>query len=96
MTKKTVALDYDHTFTTDPETWIEITNLLRAAGFRIIGVTMRNPTEVRLMEPSYFEACDDVIFTGRKAKEDYVRTYTGYQVDIWIDDQPLGILQDFS
>ena len=36
-----IALDYDDTFTRDPEGWLNFAKLMKSRGHEIIGVTMR-------------------------------------------------------
>lgn len=88
-----VALDYDDTFTRDPDVWYLIVNKLRDAGHTVYGVTMRYPHEASGMDTLYDLACNDLFFTGRKAKKNFMED-RGIFVDVWIDDQPGWVLQD--
>ena len=88
-----IALDYDDTYTRDPDTWNAIARILHIAGHIVIGVTMRHPAEASGMHSSYDEAVDRIYFTGRKAKQAFMRDL-GVLVDVWIDDRPDFILRD--
>jgi hypothetical protein len=87
-----ISLDYDDTFTKDPDAWLEVANTLRAAGHTIYGITMRYPEETVGMSKKYLDACDKIFFTSRKAKWQYL-TERGLDVDVWIDDSPHYILR---
>lgn len=89
--KKVVSIDYDHTFSTDPITWLKVINILRKSNFNVICCTSRYPNE----SPEDFDILkkNDVkcYFTSREAKKDFLERQ-GINVDIWIDDEPYGIL----
>lgn len=76
-----IALDYDGTYTRDPEFWKVFIMSARIRGHEIAIVTMRFPEEK-------LDAGDlEVIYTSRQAKARH------YQADVWIDDMPLSVLQ---
>jgi 5'(3')-deoxyribonucleotidase len=90
---KTIALDYDNTFTTDPEAWEKAMLVLKYSGFRIIGITMRYPEESYDVDMRYGNLCDQIHFTSRKAKMQYCHQ-NNIRVDIWIDDNPNWLFKD--
>lgn len=80
-----IALDYDGTYTADPELWNEFIARCKERGHLVIVVTMRYP------HPN--EAIDvpcEVFYTSRKAK---IKAFDqrGF---IWIDDNPRWLFQD--
>lgn len=79
-----IALDYDRTFTTDPDGWRAVVALMRARGHEFICVTGRKTPPSALHEPAIpmriICAGDD--FKSRAALR------TGLHVDVWIDDMP--------
>lgn len=81
-----IALDYDGTYTADPQLWDEFIRNAKARGHEVTMVTMRSAEHERIPNPP---ACD-IIYTGRKAK----RTF--YNADIVIDDAPQAWSQDFQ
>lgn len=85
-----ISLDYDDTFTQDPEGWLEFANAMRARGHLIYGITMRYDTETAGMSSRYMAACDKIFFTGRKAKQPFMAA-RGIYVNVWIDDNPAWI-----
>lgn len=83
-----IALDYDNTFTADPEFWLEFIELVRKYNHTVICVTARSDTlsnrqELHFSLPIYVEK----FFCGDMPKAAYMK-HTNYKVDIWIDDRP--------
>jgi glycine/D-amino acid oxidase-like deaminating enzyme len=82
----TYAIDYDGTWTTDPEAFQAFAALLRRRGHTVIIVTSRVTgwSEVN-------DACgrhvDDIVMAGRAWKREAAKS-AGYKVDVWIDDRP--------
>lgn len=76
-----VAIDYDDTFTSCPETWGKVVDVLRSAGARVVCVTYRTP------DRSVTDFPGEVFYSAGTPKAEYMHAA---QVDIhvWIDDQP--------
>ena len=77
----TVALDYDGTYTSDPQIWGQIVGLLKRAGFEVICISSRFPN-VPIQDmpvPRYY--------TCGQQKWEFAQE-RGLKVDIWIDDIP--------
>ena len=87
-----IALDYDDTWTRDPDAWYAAMKIMKAAGHTIYGVTMRYPREATGMDMRYVDVCDKLLFTSREAKWYYTRN-KGILIDVWIDDSPHWILR---
>ena len=82
-----IALDYDGTYTADPELWDRFVAQARSRFHQVHIVTMRAECEaVRL-------SCDvdRVHYTDRSAKRQFMQA-RGLNVQIWIDDMPDFIL----
>ena len=88
-----IALDYDDTFTKDPEAWFAAMHYMTLIGHTIIGVTMRYPSEASGMDKRYDAVCDHIYFTCRAAKQ-FAMAVQGVHVDVWIDDNPKWILNN--
>lgn len=76
-----VAVDYDDTFSTCPETWGKVVAVLRTAGAKVFCVTFR---------PSSMPVTDfpgEVFYTGGQLKADYMHALR-QDVHVWIDDRP--------
>lgn len=85
-----IALDYDKTYTADPELWdIFIANAI-AKGHSVICITMRYPNEQ--INGMYNDRMR-IIYTSRKAKLIYAKEHD-IPVDIWIDDRPAWLFDD--
>jgi len=87
----TIAIDYDDTFTADPDLWRNFIGMAQLRGHRVVCVSARRDTfdnrqEIRDAMP------DDVpvLLSYDRPKRDFVEA-EGVQVDIWIDDMPEAI-----
>ena|ERR1700730_18562747 len=82
-----IALDYDKTYTSDPKFWSQFIELARNHGHDVTCVTMRSP------ENKIEGLQIDVIYTSFKGKILYTKNL-GIDFDIWIDDNPIWLLND--
>lgn len=95
MEKMIIALDYDGTYTADPDLWLAFIHKARNRGHQVMIVTMRHEHENEAVERQLADKVDRIIYTGRKGKSRYMR-FLGIAVDIWIDDQPGWIFEDLA
>jgi len=84
-----IAIDYDGTYTADPQLWNGFINAAKAAGHAIWIITCRRGED---------EECRDIkipgtftVFTNMEAKKSYCERRL-LKIDIWIDDDPASIL----
>lgn len=84
-----IAVDYDNTYTTDPELFNKVIKLFQDAGHKVLCVSFRYDKESLEVLTSIGRVIGktNCIFTGRQLKRPVVEAL-GYQVDIWIDDMP--------
>ena len=82
-----VSVDYDDTFTSCPETWTKVINVLRDAGAYVCCVTSRMPE----MKVSDFPG--EVFYCSGRPKREVMREHR-VDIHVWIDDQPEYIGQD--
>ncbi len=84
----TIGLDFDDTFTADPDFWIKFIELARSFGHVVICVSGRRETfdNRRKLESALPDGVK-VLLSYDQPKADYARE-NGYIVDIWIDDKP--------
>lgn len=89
----TFSLDYDATYTVDPELWLEFVKKAQERGHTVHCVTMRYPQETHeaLFDPR-LKALVEVHATSREAKRKHMRM-KGVTIDIWIDDTPEWIFE---
>jgi hypothetical protein len=71
-----IALDYDGTYTADPELWNSFIASARKNGHMVKILTMRFPHEEIANPPC------EVVYTSRRAKAEFM------PADIYIDDKP--------
>ena len=88
-----LALDYDDTYTRDPEFWNAVIDLANARGHSVICATLRSPEEGADVLAALGDRVEDIVFTSRKAKHWAVYA-AGYMPSVWIDDMPQYIFQD--
>lgn len=84
-----IALDYDGTYTADPELWDGFIRAARKRMHEVHIVTMRHYGETVVLG----EPVNRVHYTDRKAKRPFMEAL-GLQVQIWIDDRPDFIEND--
>lgn len=82
----TFAIDYDGTWTADPEAFRAFASLLRRRGHRVLLVTARvsGHGEVERECSTYV---DRVLFSGAAYKRECCEA-NGEAVHVWIDDMP--------
>lgn len=82
-----IGIDYDHTYTKDPDLWEKFIHLIKMHGHECAIVTLRHKNE----------PIDDVnhtiYYTGRKSKDDFMKQID-IHVDVWCDDMPWFINND--
>lgn len=77
-----IALDWDGTYTADPELWDAFIKLAQSRGHRVTFVTLRDA----ILEPINMNA--PTVYCSRTAKAKH------FNADIWIDDRPRWITED--
>lgn len=87
-----IALDYDDTYTLDPEFWDYFILSALRKNYTVLCVTMRYPHEGAEVEKQIGKYCK-VIYTCRKAKQPYLADLSIFP-DVWIDDRPDWIFTD--
>ncbi len=81
-----IALDFDNTFTRDPELWIHFANMARVRGHEVAIVTSRSPDFPTGVDPTWLQT----IYCSFTAKRKH------YAADVWIDDDPPHIDKDHA
>lgn len=76
-----IALDWDGTYTADPEFWDDFARLARARGHEVTIVTGRGPSEAI----AHFLP---IVYCSRTAKQNH------YSADVWIDDIPRWVVEN--
>jgi acid phosphatase class B len=88
-----IALDYDGTYTNDPQAWNEFIDLMQRHGHSVYVVTMRTRAEARDVYEQLEKRVDGIFCTSRKAKRPFMFA-RGINISVWIDDEPGWILTD--
>lgn len=97
MTKKklNIALDWDDTFTADPDGFKAIIRCFQSLGHTVTIVTLRDDQDRDERMDELKDKYDvDVIFCAGQSKERVVREL-GLHMNIWLDDNPRFITNDY-
>lgn len=90
-----IALDYDRTYSADPEFWDYFIASCHAHGHDVRIVTHRSPDLDRTAALVALEKKVKIIYTNGAAKAWYCAHFGGgFEPDVWIDDKPLSILHN--
>lgn len=81
-----IAVDYDNTYSADPETFDQVIKVFQAAGHTVICVTARPETMGQSVLNSIGKLVP-VVFAGVDWKREAAER-RGYKVNVWIDDMP--------
>lgn len=90
----TISLDFDKTFTADPELWKVVVPLMKNRGHKIYCITARRETFENKQE--VYGALDGVIeqkniYFSYDDPKRWFAERQGLYIDIWIDDAPEAI-----
>lgn len=90
-----LALDYDDTYTRDPQFWNAVIALAVQRGHAVICATLRAdvPHEADEVRAALAHRVEAIVFTGRRAKHAAVHA-AGFMPSVWIDDNPQFIHMD--
>ena len=86
--KMIIALDYDETFTIEPDMWMDFLRMAQAWDFQVIIATGRKGWTPDIERQRHnLEKFDDIVFCGDEYKSSACKG-AGYEVNVWIDDMP--------
>lgn len=92
-----IALDYDHTFTADPDFWRLFIEQCDKSGHEVRIVTARDVCHDRTQRLVDIEKFVIVVYCRGIAKKWFMTHFgDGFIPDIWIDDKPESILENSS
>lgn len=85
-----IAIDFDQTFTSEPNMWAGIIELMNDYGHRVICVTCRPEWDTAGMDQiEKIIGSDNIFFTDNMPKIEFMEERC--HVDIWIDDTPATV-----
>jgi len=87
-----IAIDYDDTFTRDTVLWRNFIELARNLGHEVICVTNRSTPPSQGKEQDLLPEDVQIVCADNRFKR-VAALQAGYQIDIWIDDNPGSIGQ---
>jgi hypothetical protein len=82
-----IAIDYDNTYSADPETFNKVITIFKEAGHTVICVTGRDGGLMGDPVRASIGKLVPIVFAGSAWKEDAAEE-KGYIVNVWIDDMP--------
>ena len=88
-----LSLDYDNTYTRDPNFWNDFIALAKRNGHTVYCVTLRSPSEGKDVEAQLADKVERILYTSRKAKQPFCFAQ-GISIDVWLDDMPFFIDND--
>lgn len=83
-----IALDYDGTYTADPNLWQVFIAKALHNGHKVYVVTFRFPQDP--IDQELPKLVDGVYYTSQEQKSAYMEKQ-GIHIDVWIDDMPFFI-----
>lgn len=93
--KMNIALDYDNTFTADPEFWLDMIASAVASGHDVRIVTARDERFDRSDAMVNLESLIPIVYCRGVAKKWFMSHFgDGFVPDIWIDDRPESIFSN--
>ena len=88
-----IALDYDDTYTRDKVFWDHLISLAIKRGHSVICVTAREERYRAEVDADLGQLVEAILCTGGRAKQSFAMD-AGFNVSVWIDDQPGWIVND--
>lgn len=90
-----IALDYDNTYSADPQFWNQFIGLSAKHGHEVRVVTARDDRFDRTDSLLVLEKIVPVVYCRGVAKKWFMSHFgDGFVPDIWIDDKPESIFQN--
>jgi len=92
-----IGLDFDDTYTRDPDAWNKFIADFTSRGHKIYCTTFRTPGQSQQVYDSIGKVIgnDNCYFTAYSAKRKYMQS-KGIMIDVWIDDMPMLIDSDMN
>lgn len=91
-----IAIDFDDTYTLDPNMWDQILNLMVLSGHEVFCITARPDRHMDKVRETIGKVIgmENCIGTQLLAKRKYVKDHYGLVFDVWIDDTPDAIVSN--
>ena len=90
-----ISIDFDDTYTRDPEMWNIVIAQMQISGHKVYCVTARQPNEYDTLEVyssiGRIVGSDNCYFTSMQSKKNYMFS-KGIYINVWIDDNPDAIV----
>lgn len=91
-----IAIDFDDTYTRDPDMWDAFISNARERGHKVYCVTWRSTEQAIENDIAYKSPkFTDVIYCDLRAKRKFCED-RNILIDVWIDDNPHAILHSYG
>lgn len=80
-----VGMDYDGTYKLSPALWNKFALMARGLGWQVVGLT---GNRAALCDKEFGANLDAIYFVPPGIPKERVAREKGWEVDIWIDDEP--------
>lgn len=92
-----ISMDFDDTYTRDPEMWNTVIAQMQLAGHKVYCVTARQPSDSLEVYSTLgrMVGVDNCYFTSMQSKKNYMFS-KGIYINVWIDDNPDAITRGFD
>lgn len=90
---KTINVDYDGTFDTNPEMWSLFIKEAYFRNYKIYCISQRTDNEENREELiNALPLCVEIHLTNHNGKKQWAEVH-GIKIDIWIDNNPMSIFE---
>lgn len=88
-----IGLDFDETFTADPDLWLAFVKQAEDRGHKvfIVSCRMRTPENLEIVREFTGFPLSRIILTSMAPKRWYCDEKYGLEIDVWIDDMPESV-----
>lgn len=92
-----ISVDFDDTYTRDPETWNKVIAVFQAYNHKVYCVTARQPSDSAEVYATigHMIGAENCYFTSMQSKKNYMFS-KGICIDVWMDDNPDAITRGFD
>ena len=92
-----ISVDFDDTYTRDPNMWNTVIAVMQTAGHNVYCVTARTPEQGLDVYSSIgrMVGADNCYFPSLHAKKPFMWAQ-GIRIDVWVDDTPMAVYNHYN
>ena len=88
-----ISIDFDDTWTLDPDAWEAVVVALQASGHQVYCVTKRYPEQAQDIVDAMRPMQIPIIYSAMGEAKDTSARVVGVVIDVWIEDKPEQVKQ---